>query len=298
MDQKKAKALGALLKSSIGEVPFIEAVPPTSPFWSHKWLKGKKHGPAVRVTADNGLPALLLVTVEWLPGTRKGDWYLIGVSEADLGTTEIELHHVDPTGDDLIWKYSPKRQDGKNEKRMALFAAKYPHREVCVTIPTSVEAVPLLVEELQELIGDRRRADDLTPLHGAALGSPVKDIDEGFPEGAAHHRYIVHRHRERRLRKAKIAEVLKRKGRLACEVPGCEFDFKESYGDLGNGFAHVHHKIPLSSLKSVRNTKLDDLAIVCANCHAMIHVGGESRELDEVTPKNASGMEARRVACR
>ena len=35
-------------------------------------------------------------------------------------------------------------------------------------------------------------------------------------------------------------------GHLLCEVPGCGFDFETRYGRIGRGFAHVHHKIPLS----------------------------------------------------
>jgi hypothetical protein len=283
MERAKAKTLGAILESSVGEVPFIEAVSRTnSPLWSHKWMRGKKHGPAIRIVAeDGGSPALLLVMVEWLP-TRKGDWYLIGVSEAGLGTTEIELHHVDPAGGGLVWRYSPKKRDGRNDERMRLFAAKYPQCKARVTIPTSIEAMPILVEEIQNLVRDRRRADDLRPLRGSVSESHEwgDDIEAGFPEGEARERYVVHRHRERRLRRAKINEVMKRTGCLACEV--CEFDFKVSFGELGDGFAHVHHKIPLGTLKKVRTTRLDDLAIVCANCHAMIHVGGKSRELDEV----------------
>jgi predicted HNH restriction endonuclease len=212
----------------------------------------------------------------------------VGVSEMALGTTEIELHRIDPVGVDLIWKYSPKKRDGKNEERRELFEAKYPHGKARIGIPESIEGVPLLVEEIQEVVGDRRRVDELEPLHGEARGEAnAIEVNEGFLEGESRNRYIVHRHRERRLRKAKIEDVLRRTGRLACEVPGCEFDFKESYGKLGNGFAHVHHRIPFKMLKSVRNTKLDELAIVCANCHAMIHVGGKSREPDEVAPRKA-----------
>ena len=57
--------------------------------------------------------------------------------------------------------------------------------------------------------------------------------------------------------------------KLECEV--CGFDFKEKYGELGEGFAECHHTIPVSKLKKQQRTKLTDLAILCANCHRMIH---------------------------
>lgn len=83
--------------------------------------------------------------------------------------------------------------------------------------------------------------------------------------------WVQHLSRERRseIVTAKKAEVLKRTGALKCEV--CEFDFRERYGSIGEGFCEVHHKRPLSSLDEETETKLEDLAILCSNCHRMIH---------------------------
>lgn len=81
----------------------------------------------------------------------------------------------------------------------------------------------------------------------------------------------VHRLRERnaQLVAAKKADVLHRLGRLACEV--CAFDFEQQYGALGAGFAECHHTVPLSGLEGSRTTRLNDLSVVCANCHRMLH---------------------------
>lgn len=55
-----------------------------------------------------------------------------------------------------------------------------------------------------------------------------------------------------------------------CQV--CDFDFKETYGFLGEGYIHVHHKNPLSSSKErIPINPETDLTVVCANCHSMIH---------------------------
>jgi hypothetical protein len=100
-------------------------------------------------------------------------------------------------------------------------------------------------------------------------------------EGELQLRMIKHRRREEKLRTAKIADAINRgNGRLACEVPGCGFDFASAYGDLGEGYAQVHHLRPLAEYARREETRLEDLAIVCANCHAMIHRGGECRPLD------------------
>ncbi len=105
-------------------------------------------------------------------------------------------------------------------------------------------------------------------------------------EGETRTRLVKHRSRERHLRNAKIESAItgSRDGRLRCEVPRCDFDFEETYGELGQGYAHVHHLRPLSASDSVIETRLDDLAVVCANCHAMIHQGGQCRPLDGLIP--------------
>jgi 5-methylcytosine-specific restriction protein A len=84
----------------------------------------------------------------------------------------------------------------------------------------------------------------------------------------------VHKSRERdpKLVRKKKAAVLQTKGCLKCEV--CSFDFSERYGTHGTGFIEAHHRKPVSKLLVGDKTKLSDLALVCANCHRMLHKGG------------------------
>jgi 5-methylcytosine-specific restriction protein A len=79
-----------------------------------------------------------------------------------------------------------------------------------------------------------------------------------------------HRTRERdpKLRDAKIAQALATGGGLACEV--CGFDFAATYGERGAGYIESHHVVPLHVTGS-RTVRLDDLALICSNCHRMIH---------------------------
>jgi predicted HNH restriction endonuclease len=46
------------------------------------------------------------------------------------------------------------------------------------------------------------------------------------------------------------------------------------YGSLGSGFSEVHHLRPLSQRKSNEPTRLEELSIVCSNCHRMLHRKG------------------------
>ena len=82
---------------------------------------------------------------------------------------------------------------------------------------------------------------------------------------------LIHVTRERKqsIVARKKRTVLAARGNLACEV--CGFDFAAVYGELGEGFAECHHVHPLGQSSGDRKTTLDDLAIVCSNCHRMLH---------------------------
>lgn len=81
----------------------------------------------------------------------------------------------------------------------------------------------------------------------------------------------LHRTRERngKIVKRKKNKVLEEKGVLECE--SCNFDFRKTYGERGEGYIECHHIKPLSEIETNQKTSLDDLALVCSNCHRMIH---------------------------
>lgn len=63
----------------------------------------------------------------------------------------------------------------------------------------------------------------------------------------------------------------------------CGFDFGDVYGELGQGFIHVHHIIPLSKIgKSYVVNPVKDLRPVCPNCHAMLHRGSEVLSVEQL----------------
>jgi 5-methylcytosine-specific restriction protein A len=103
----------------------------------------------------------------------------------------------------------------------------------------------------------------------ANLAGQVEEEGEGAAEGSLLIRLHVTRERSRGLRRRKI-EAVRRSGQpLACEA--CGFDFEQTYGDRGRGYIECHHVVPLHVVGNHR-TQLRDLALVCANCHRMIHV--------------------------
>jgi 5-methylcytosine-specific restriction protein A len=71
-------------------------------------------------------------------------------------------------------------------------------------------------------------------------------------------------------RNPKAREDCIRSHGIVCSV--CDLNFEDKYGDIGRGFIHVHHIVPVS--KKSEEYKIDpfnDLRPVCPNCHAMLH---------------------------
>jgi 5-methylcytosine-specific restriction enzyme A len=108
------------------------------------------------------------------------------------------------------------------------------------------------------------------------VGSPDAEIqdapdeeEEEFAEGRVAFR--LHRARERnpKLAAMKKRQALALHGRLACAV--CGFDFAERYGPRGEGFIECHHTIAVSDPTHTGTTRLEDVALVCSNCHRIIH---------------------------
>ncbi len=93
-------------------------------------------------------------------------------------------------------------------------------------------------------------------------------------------RKIVSQH-IRRERSKKLADEVKLRDGFKCKV--CDFDFQNTYGELGRGFAEAHHTTALSKLRGkVKNSK-EDLITVCSNCHRMLHkMKGEENDYKEL----------------
>ena len=52
----------------------------------------------------------------------------------------------------------------------------------------------------------------------------------------------------------------------------CEFSLADKYGEVAEGYIHVHHLRPLSEVGNAHEVDpIKDLCPVCPNCHAVIH---------------------------
>ena len=96
-----------------------------------------------------------------------------------------------------------------------------------------------------------------------------EDEESSFPEGKE--KYKKHRALERDATIVKKAKELRlqEQGELKCDV--CDLVFADVYGSHGAGYIEAHHTVPVAELRGVKKTKISDLALVCANCHRVLH---------------------------
>jgi predicted HNH restriction endonuclease len=63
----------------------------------------------------------------------------------------------------------------------------------------------------------------------------------------------------------------------------CGFNFGAVFGEIAEGYIHVHHLKPLAQVGERCDVDpIADLCPVCPNCHAVIHLGKMCRTIDEV----------------
>lgn len=130
-------------------------------------------------------------------------------------------------------------------------------------------------EEVWKLWADRKpelrkAAISLRQVMLQGSAPAVDDLEESIevPEGRVLFREHVVRERNKKLRERKIREALDATGVIECEV--CNFNFLKFYGERGRGYIESHHIVPLHLLGETK-TRLEDLALICSNCHRMIH---------------------------
>ena len=115
-----------------------------------------------------------------------------------------------------------------------------------------------------------------------ADGGDAED-PSGVPRrGIEAKRYRWHRRAER---SPSLAREAKRLHGMRCQVQACGKLLGDRYGEAGEGYIEAHHLTPFAVLDG-RPTELDpttDFAVVCPDCHRMIHRRKEPYTLDEVS---------------
>jgi 5-methylcytosine-specific restriction protein A len=133
-------------------------------------------------------------------------------------------------------------------------------------------------EVLQDFLNRPEEMRALAAAIAAELASSDETSSTKFPdpdladfsaeEGGVLLRAHLRRERSPRLRREKITDAKSRGQTIACEV--CGFDFFQAYGPRGLDYIECHHRVPLHVSGRTRN-RPEDLALICSNCHRMIH---------------------------
>lgn len=105
------------------------------------------------------------------------------------------------------------------------------------------------------------------------------DADIAVIEGEPRMFFHVRREREPRIVAAKRGASRNENGELQCEA--CGFVAQHAYSGFAGDIAEVHHRRPLAEATGPVETTLDDLAILCANCHRAIHQTRPMLTVDE-----------------
>jgi len=93
----------------------------------------------------------------------------------------------------------------------------------------------------------------------------MQGFEAGLPEGAKI-QIVVNKYERS---PANRAACISHYGPI-CQV--CSFDFGSFYGQIGQDYIEVHHRVPVSSMGGAyRVDPVTDLVPVCGNCHAMMH---------------------------
>lgn len=114
------------------------------------------------------------------------------------------------------------------------------------------------------IIGNQMLSErpDLCDLDNKTMQRPI--LDE-YVEGDEKKFVQTRRERNPRLKMDAISKY----GRTCMT---CNFNYDNKYGpELAGGYIELHHTKPISETEGERITKLEDVIVVCSNCHRIIH---------------------------
>lgn len=108
----------------------------------------------------------------------------------------------------------------------------------------------------------------------------IREDEQAYAEGRLVTRTVKQRQRSRTLVKDAKEQFRAEHGRLFCEA--CGFDFTEFYGV---DYIEAHHTTAIADYDEDGETSVEDLAMLCANCHRIIHSQTPPMTIDELKLK-------------
>jgi hypothetical protein len=83
-----------------------------------------------------------------------------------------------------------------------------------------------------------------------------------------------------------------------CQV--CQFDFEDQFGSVGKDFIEAHHLDPLSERSESEwteelRTSIDQIAVLCSNCHRIVHRRRPAYSLEEIRGFHRKATDSRNL---
>jgi 5-methylcytosine-specific restriction protein A len=239
-------------------------------------------------------------------GARNG-YYVVYLFDADMekvhlvlgqGVTSVREEFGSAT-DDALARFAgimrdrlPEAKGRFSSKPIVLRGKSTQARdyETSIALSASYNCSNLPAEEV--LQADLR---DMTKLYALLFSRGGRDnyADSETEETEGAGETVVERRRYRQHRKIernpKAAKLAKKEHGYICQC--CGFDFEAIFGPSGKEYIEAHHLKPLAELPEdvpVSQDPKTDFAVLCANCHRMIHrkdapkTVGELRQLARV----------------
>ena len=194
----------------------------------------------------------------------------------ELPTPLKDVKHPEALGDDLWRADTPDAEELKtgihlDEIRLSVAEGAVP-RDVVKSSEVLSETILIKMPNGTVFPLSDSESRELERLWGSVAWRPgsTPTASEGAMRLRAHYR----RERSAWLKKQKLKAVAAETGEVHCEL--CCVRATDTYPEkLGEQIFEVHHRKPLGDAVSPVRTTLDDLAVLCANCHRAVHASDD-----------------------
>lgn len=174
---------------------------------------------------------------------------------AQLGTLPLNFNQTE---------IQLKKQEGKSSKLAKLYEA------------GNILAKFYPVEDIPD---DEKMRTDLFELlkiyetlsYNEGIPKTATEVETGDENFKGYEDLKKFRFHKRIERNRKLSDNVKKIQGYTCKA--CELNFESIYGELGKNFIEAHHLTPIANL-TTEKVLLDvktDFAVLCSNCHSMIH---------------------------
>lgn len=127
-----------------------------------------------------------------------------------------------------------------------------------------------------------------------AVSPPVAaDVELSAVEGDPRLFFHLRRERDPALARAKREAAEAADGCLKCEA--CGFVTHATFPGLDGEVCEVHHRLALATASEAVETHLEDLAVLCANCHRAIHRTHPLMSVEDFRARYFSTTDAQRA---